>query len=154
LARLTEKQKAERERLIREYARQGYSANYIQQRLGSQGLGMRRKELLRKVKQVKSQVKPKAHGIAVSSYRGKRRVRRARFKMRGKRLAIYGTVGGESRRIELYGSGHALYLAMLGASQHPPRERFLVTSAEDFLDNEFEYLDLSESWDEHPEAES
>ncbi|MEM2999765.1 MAG: hypothetical protein QW674_07230 [Candidatus Bathyarchaeia archaeon] len=152
MSRLTEHEKAKRERLIREYARQGFSANLIQRRLSEQGLGMRRKELLRMVKRIKSEARPKA-AVKISLARAAK-PRRRRLKPIGKRLAIYGTVDGESRRIELSGSGRELYLAMLGASQHPPRERFLVTSAKDFLENEFDYLDLGERWDEHPEAES
>ena len=53
LRKLSKKQKVQRERLIRYYVRKRYSANLIQQKLREKGLGMRRKELLAKVREVK-----------------------------------------------------------------------------------------------------
>jgi len=65
----------------------------------------------------------------------------------GKQIAVYGTVNGESHRIQMYGSGKQLYKAMMLVSQHPPRKQFLTTSAENINENPDKYLDMEEKWD-------
>jgi len=136
----------ERERLIREYVAQGYSANRIQKLLQEKGLGLRRKTLLAKIREVKG-IPKKPHPFKYIP----RKYRRVEVEaILGKRLAIYGTVGGRSRRIEIYGSGRELYQAVRDAIIHPPRERFVICHAKDFQ----KHLDYRSYWDERPAASS
>ena len=156
--------------LIRKLVTKGYSANRIQKELQKRKMGIRRKRLLAYVRQVKGvEKKPTPEKYVPKKYREVRKSeigfipresrsfwrRKPRVYMRlGKRIAVYGTVWGMSRRVEMYGTSRELYEAMLGVSQHPPKERFLVCDARDIIDNPFEYLDLGETWDGHPEVES
>ncbi|MEM2108000.1 MAG: hypothetical protein QXL10_01790 [Candidatus Bathyarchaeia archaeon] len=138
---------AKRRELIREYAGKGYSANRIQRELSKQGLGMQRKRLLAEVRRAKGlSRKPEPQKYVPIKYR-----RSAGFgAYRGKWLAVYGSVDGKSRRIEMVGFGRQLYDAMQVVSRYPPKRRFVKCSAEDapYL------LDYSQVWDERPEAES
>ena len=150
LRKLSKKQKVQRERLIRYYVRKRYSANLIQQKLREKGLGMRRKELLAKVREVKGvPKKPYAERYVPIKYlsRAKRKKRLRKMpKAIAKWIAVYGTVDGKSRRIELGGSGRALYSAMLHVAKHPPKKRFVRCHAIEVP----RYLDYDENWDEHP----
>ncbi|MEM0007532.1 MAG: hypothetical protein QXR89_04600 [Candidatus Bathyarchaeia archaeon] len=148
--RLTESQREQRERLIRYYVGKRYSANFIQHKLREKGLGMRRKELLAKVREVKGVPKrprPEKH-VPIKYLAKAERGRRLRVKPEafGKWIAVYGTVDGKSRRIELGGSGRALYSAMLKVAKHPPKRRFVRCHASEAP----YYLDYDEEWDEHP----
>ncbi|MEM1540248.1 MAG: hypothetical protein QXJ07_02555 [Candidatus Bathyarchaeia archaeon] len=123
--RLTERQIRQRERLIRYYVGKRYSANLIQHKLREKGLGMRRKELLAKVREIKGVPKrlhPEKH-VPIEYLAKAERRRRVRVKPEavGKWIAVYGTVDGKSRCIELSGSGRALYSAMLHVAKHPPK---------------------------------
>lgn len=154
---MTERER-ERERLIREYVAEGYSANMIQRELQKKGLGLRRKVLLAKIREVKGvPKKPHPSKYIPRKYRRvevkpvpKREIPFLRERIWGKRLAVYGTVRGRSRRIEMYGSGRELYNAMLDAVIHPPRERFVICHARDVA----YYLDYGDEWDERPMAVS
>jgi len=128
--RLSERDVKRRERLIKRYVRLGYSANRIQKELQKRGLGMRRQTLLARVREVKIKEYERLYGA--------------------KRLAVYGTVWGEGRRIELYGTGRQLYQAMLDVAVHPPKKRFVVCHAHDAP----RHLDYLFRWDEHPIVET
>ncbi|MEM2789948.1 MAG: hypothetical protein QW236_06395 [Candidatus Bathyarchaeia archaeon] len=134
--RLSEAEVKRRERLIRDYVHRGYSANLIQR----EGLGMRRKDLLKRVREIRESEKAP---MVVT-------VRRARVRWveAGKRIALYGTVGGESRRLEMYGTGRQLYRAMQDAVIHPPKKRFVECHAKEAR----RYLDYWMEWDYRPEV--
>jgi hypothetical protein len=111
------KPSVKRERLIKRYVAEGYSANKIQKELHKQGLGIRRKILLAKIRRIK--------GVP------KRKFRRERVYVAAKWIAVYGTVDGKSRRVELAGSGRQLFRAMLDLAVHPPKKRFVRCAASD-----------------------
>jgi len=134
-----------RDKLIQQYAEKRYSANIIQKKLQEQGLGIRRKELLAKVRAVKGvPKKPKPEIYIPIKYR------KAERGIPAKWIAVYGSVDGTSRRIELAGSGKQLYNAMLDVAKHPPKKRFVKCSASEASN----YLDYEASWDEHPKVKS
>ena len=138
--------------------KQGLSSNKIQKRLQKQHLGMRRKVLLAEIRNAKGQT-PKAnrHKYTPRKYRKRRTpyltTARRQFHI-GRQIAGYGTVHGQSRRIQVYGSGKQLYRVMLLASQHPPRTRFLTIEAENLLSNPWRYLSREEFWDAKPRVDS
>jgi hypothetical protein len=147
--KLSRKDIQKRDRLIRYYAKKRYSANLIQHKLKEKGLGMHRKELLAKVREVKGvPKKPKAEVHIPIKYR-KRKPKRVRV-VPAKWVAVYGTVDGKSRRVELAGSGRQLYKAMLDVAKHPPKKRFVRCSASEVP----YYLDYEDEWDEHPAVRS
>lgn len=146
--KLTKGQISRRERLIRYYVKKRFSANLIQHKLREKGLGMRRKELLAKVRIVKGVAKrlhPERHIPTKYLAKAEER-RRVKPEFIAKWIAVYGAVHGESRRIELGGSGKDLYRAMVEVAKHPPKKRFARCHASEALN----YLDLDEEWDEHP----
>ncbi|MEM3829939.1 MAG: hypothetical protein QXP36_12125 [Conexivisphaerales archaeon] len=140
----SEVKEEEREKVIREGVRRGYSANQIQRELQKRGLGMRRKRLLAVVRRVKG-VRKKPHA---EKYVPKW------ILARGKRVAVYGTVEGQSRRAEIYGKGRSLYQVMQVAVKHPPKKRFLKETANRVLASPKDYFDIRAVWDERPEIES
>ncbi|MGP3705244.1 MAG: hypothetical protein ACKD6O_08150, partial [Candidatus Bathyarchaeota archaeon] len=107
-------------------------------------LGMRRKRLLAVVRRVKG-VRKKPHP---EKYVPKWVL------LKGKRVAVYGTVDGESRRAEVYGKGRELYKVMQVAVKHPPKKRFLKETASSVLASPKGYFDIRAVWDERPEVES
>lgn len=139
---------------IRGYVRQGLSANKIQKRLQKQHLEIRRKILLAEIRKIKRQ-KPKANRYKYTprKYRQYYRYRRRR-PVGLKQIAGYGTVHGQSRRIQVYGNGKQLYSVMQLASQHPPRTRFLTIDAGTLLSNPWKYLSRGEFWDDRPRVDS
>ena len=75
---------------IRTYAKQGYSANKIQKKLKSQGLGIRRKTLLSEVRKIKA-TKPKAQPQKYTPKKYRKRISppaRRPFYF-GKHIAVY-----------------------------------------------------------------
>jgi len=138
--KLTEEQVETRKRLIREYVKKNYSANSIQKELQKKGLGMRRKDLLREVRRFRR--------VAKKSEPEKYIPRKYRLVAPIKQIAVYGTVRGVSRRIEMYGTGGELYSAMVRVSKYPPEKRFVRCHAGVVE----KYLDFDERWDEHPEV--
>lgn len=145
--RLTEEQVKERDRLIREYVKAGYSANRIQKTLSQKGLGMRRKDLLAEIRRVKGvRRKPYVERHIPVKYR--RRV--APPWILEKYVAVYGSVHGISRRVEMKGTGRELYNAMRNVIIHPPRERFIRCHASEVK----HYLDFQKEWDSRPDVES
>lgn len=74
-----------------------------------------------------------------------------------KAVSVYGSCmtdeGVSERRFDIYGRGKELYEAVVQAHSLVPRERFVSVSAEDFLDDPFDY-GTSGYWTEKPEVES
>ena len=141
--KFTEEQIKKREQLIKYYVGRNYSANRIQKELQKKGLGMRRKDLLKRVREIRE----------AKTLRAIPRIPKKRYKARPwfmgrKAIAVYGTVNGKSRRIEMVGSGRQLYNAMLRVAQHPPKYRFVRCRAYEA----HKYLDYREKWDEHPQV--
>lgn len=132
---------------IREYSRQGLSANEIQRRLSRQGMGMRRTVMLQYVREFKRQTQETSVSKNVPyKYR-------LSFSFGGKHVAVYSTVRGKQRRIQVYGNGKQLRRVMVLVSRHPPKQRFLTIDAASLLSNPWRYL--SEGfWDEKPQIES
>jgi hypothetical protein len=122
------------------------TANQIQKDLSQHHMGMRRQKLLGYVREFKGQP-PKAEQL---KYTPETYARVKRMGFFGKQIAVYGTVHGESRRIQMIGSGKDLYNAMMDIARYPPKKRFLTVEA----GNVRYYLDYWESWDEHPEISS
>jgi hypothetical protein len=138
---------------IRDLSGQGKSANEIQRTLSKEQLGIRRTVLLRYVREIKHKAPPKKpEKYAPTKYRVPISPHRALY--RGKYVAVYGTVNGRSRRIQMHGSGRELYEAMIQVSRHPPRKKFLTVSASSISYYPHEFLDMWREWDEHPEAYS
>lgn len=143
---------------IRKYVKQGLSSNKIQKKLQNQHLGIRRKTLLAEIRKAKGQ-KSKANRYKYTprKYRKRKTVypsqARRQFFIR-KQIAGYGTVHGQSRRIQVYGSGKQLQRVMLLASQHPPRTQFLTIYAGTLLSNPWRYLSREEFWDDIPRVDS
>lgn len=151
--KLSESQIRRRDRLIQYYVKKRYSANLIQHELRKRGLGMRRKEFLARVRELRG-VPKRLHPekyvpikyLPSTVKREKVRIKRVKPEVLGKWIAVYGTVGGESRRIELAGSGRDLYNAMTYVARYPPKHRFVQCYASEAP----MYLDFDEEWDEHP----
>lgn len=127
------KAKAEERRIkarvyVRMYVAKGYSANRIQRELQKRGLGFRRKDLLKMVREVRGEEYRRLYAA--------------------KRVALYGAVEGESRRLEIYGSGKQLYRAMQDAVEHPPKKRWVTCHAKEVG----KFLDWFRSWDYRPEV--
>ena len=144
--KLSNEDMQQRDKLIHYYAEKRYSANQIQKKLQEQGLGIRRKELLAKVREVKGVPKKPNPEVYIPI-----KYRRAEKKgIPAKWIAVYGSVDGTSRRIELAGSGKQLYKAMLHVAKHPPKKRFVQCGATDVSN----YLDYEKMWDERPKVKS
>ena len=138
---------------IRQLSRQGKSANDIQRTLQKEHWGMRRTILLSYVREFKHKAPPKkTEKYTPTKYKVPISPHRALY--RGKYVAVYGTVNGKSRRIQIHGSGKELYEAMIQVSRHPPRKKFLTVSASSISLYPQEFLDMWREWDEHPEAYS
>lgn len=134
---------------IKQYSRKGFSANKIQKELSHRHMGLRRTVLLGYVREFKEkQAKPHVEKYAPTKYRPAPRIGFLQ-----KQLAVYGTRHGESKRIQMVGSGSQLYRAMILVSRHPPRKQFLTISAEALLDDPHRYLEGG-NWDAHPETSS
>jgi len=148
------------ERLIRSLTKKGYSANQIQKELQKRGLGIRRKNMLKMIRKYRRTFKkPRVEKHIPRKYRPrvawrKRAVKRPPSVYMPKAIAVYGTVDGESRRIEMHGTGKGLYQAMLLVGKRPPKKRFVQTSANKVILFPREILDFNEEWDEHPEVVS
>jgi len=135
---------------IRELSRQGRSANEIQRQLQKEHLGMKRQRLLKYVREFKGRPAPrKPFKYVPIKYRERRRIRIPR-----KQVAVYGSVNGQSRRVQLYGDGQSLYRAMILVMKRPPRQRFLTIGAGAIVANPPRYLERWRRWDERPKAES
>jgi len=141
--KFTEEQIKKREQLIKYYVGRNYSANRIQKELQKKGLGMRRKDLLKRVREIRE-----AKTLKAIPRIPKKRYKARPWFMGRKAIAVYGTVNGKSRRIEMVGSGRQLYNAMLRVAQHPPKVRFVRCRA----DRAHYFLDYREKWDEHPQV--
>jgi hypothetical protein len=146
------------EAVIRRLVKTGYSSNRIQRELQKRGLGIRRKNMLKMIREAKGvKKKPHAEKHVPRKYRARVTWRRKALTAKPvvympKAVAVYGTVGSESRRIEMSGTGRSLYNAMLYVGKHPPKKRFLRILADKMILFPRRYLDFDEEWDEHPEV--
>jgi len=156
---------------IKAYVKQGYSANMIQKKLKSRGLGIRRKNLLSEVRKVKG-TKPKALPQKYIPKKYRRVTPRARRPVySGKHIAVYryattsrynklakkfGLTKSYSARFEFYGNGKDLAKAVrLALRRIVPRfERpFVECSARAFLRDPYRYGEDGE-WVDRPNIES
>jgi len=144
--------------LICKLVKKGYSSTKIQKALRKRHLGIRRKNMLKIIRKVKGvKKKPHAEKYVPRKYRARVKWRRRALTAKPtvylpKAVAIYGTVGGESRRIEMSGTGRSLYNAMILVDKHPPKKRFLRILADKIILFPRRYLDFDEEWDKHPEV--
>jgi len=111
-------------------------------------------KIIRKVKGVK---KPHAEKYIPRKYRARVRWRRKALTVKPtiylpKPVAVYGTVDGETRRVEMSGTDRSLYNAMACLIKHPPKKRFLRVLADKIVALPRGYLDYEEEWDERPEV--
>lgn len=149
---------AKQKQRVIELAGKGYSANRIQKTLHREHMGMRRKTLLKLVREHKHVPPEKSRVVHREKYIPKkyRKYRRETvgYPLLGKQIAVYGTVNGQSRRVEMSGNGRQLYNAMFIVAKHPPKKRFLVANASKINNYPNVFLDLRREWDEHPEVKS
>jgi len=156
---------------IKAYVKQGYSANKIQKKLKSQGLGIRRTTLLAEVRKVKG-AKPKADRQKYTPKKYRRVAPKARRPVfSGKHIAVYryattqryrklarkaGMPLSYSARFEFYGNGKDLAKAVrLALSGIVPRfeKPHVECSARAFLRNPYRYGEDGE-WVDRPNIES
>jgi len=156
---------------IKGYVKQGYSANKIQKKLKSQGLGIRRTTLLAEVRKVKG-AKPKADRQKYTPKKYRRVAPKARRPVfSGKHIAVYryattkrfrklarklGAPKSYSARFEFYGNGKDLAKAVrLALSGIVPRfeKPHVECSARAFLRNPYRYGEDGE-WVDRPNVES
>jgi len=157
---------------IRTYIKQGYSANKIQKKLKSQGLGIRRQTLLAEVRKLKGK-KPRAQSHKYTPKKYRRRIsppaRRPVYS--GKHIAVYryattsryrvlarklGLPKSYSARFELYGNGKDIAKAVhLALSGFVPRweNPHVECSARAFLANPYKYGEKG-MWVGKPNIES
>ena len=158
-------------RAIRTYVKQGYSANKIQKKLQSRGLGIQRKRLLAEVRRVKG-TEPKAHPQKYTPKKYRRVTPRARRPLfNGKHIAVYryattwrykklakefGLPKSYSARFEFYGNGKDLAKAIrLALSGIVPKweNPHVECSARTFLNNPYKYGEKG-MWVGKPNIES
>jgi len=159
--------KKERIEEIRTYVNQGYSANKIQKKLQSQGLGIQRKRLLAEVRRIKGKPsRTNTFKYTPTKYRQKRRPtfpRRSGWgSWGGKSVAVYLAVKTRrhpkpyNARYEFHGSGKdlngAIRIAFSGIV--PPHEQpFVQCSARNFVNNPYLYGEKG-VWLGRPNVES
>jgi len=148
---------------IRTYVKQGISANKIQKKLQSQGLGIRRKVLLAEVRKLRGK-KKKLHPEKYirGDYRKRVTPKARRPKYAGRHVAVYRYARTlkhrrpYSARFEFYGSGKDLGKAVrLALSGIVPKweNPFVECSARAFLNNPYKYGERGE-WVGKPNIES
>lgn len=140
-------------KIIREGVEKGFSANKIQKILKSKGLGMRRKTLLgwvRKIKGVKK--KPSPSKYVPRKYKVVAKAKRV--KVSRVRVAVYGIVNNEGKRIEIEGNPKAVGKAVALAVKNPPKKKIVHAKAEKLVQKPLVYLNKEEEWDTRPEVES
>ena len=151
--------RATTENRIRIKVQQGKSANQIQRELKSEGIGIRRTTVLAYVREFRGR-KPKAESYKYTprKYLSKERRLHIEHVVKGKHIAIYGTVNGLGKRIEVSGTGKQLFSFLHEAVEHPPRKRFSRLNVDrddlDTIHGRAEHLDLREYWDDKPKIES
>lgn len=140
---------ARRRRLVGGLVRRGYSANRIQGELRKQGIGMRRKDLLKTVRAARK-VKAKPHSARHVPIKYRQWTTQTLF---NKHVTVYGTLDGMHRRAEVSGTGARIQRAMRYLSRHPPRKQFLTISADELSYCPERYL-MEREWDERPTVQS
>jgi hypothetical protein len=129
---------AKKLREIKTYARKGYSANRIQKKMRQRHMGVRRKTILRIVRETKGRPqrpnpekyvrrKYRKSTVAVTAPTRGRSVSYTSFGVKG--LAVY----DGNKRIQMRGTGRDLYNAMKIVVKHPPKEQFLDITASEVL---------------------
>lgn len=119
VTRVPKELEQKRIRIVREMVYEGYSANKIQKALRKMGMGMGWSRLLKLVKL---------------------------FKEKLVQVAVYGTVNGRTRRIEIIGlSGAELYQAVKKAVKYAPKKRFAKVRGKDI-----DKVLSDEEWDDRP----
>jgi len=140
---------------IRTLSRQGKSANEIIRQLRREHRGIRRTTALKYIRRFKGR-KPKTN---VYKYTPRKYLTKEAFKIRGhevgrKHIAIYGRVDGQSRRIEVSGTGHQLMDFLRDAVKHPPKERFVRGDVSTIHGRSKIKLDRRKEWDAKPKIAS
>lgn len=146
--------------IIKEDSQKGHSANYIQKHLKREHRGIRRTQLLTYVREFKGRA-PKAEAhikYTPHKYRGgttyKTHYRIFDHYEKEKYVAVYGRVNGQSRRIEVSGTGKELGDFLSDAIHHPPKERFARGDAGTIHGRAEIKLDYRKTWDRRPRIES
>lgn len=154
---------------ITAYVNKGYSANKIQKKLQSQGLGIQRKKLLAEVRKIKGKA-PKANASKYTPVKYRKRTSEQSVARRsnwnffgGKTVPLYCSAKTKrhpkpySTRYEFhYTSGKTLYKAIkIAFSGIVPRHEhpFVTCSATDFIKNPYFYGEKGE-WVGRPNVES
>jgi hypothetical protein len=135
---------------IRELSKQGKNTNQVQRTLSKEGIGLRRQAMLNYVREARNRpVKANTQIYTPIKFR-------RTFTPYGKSVAVYGTVNGRPKRVQMSGNGKPLYHAMKLVAKHPPAKKlkFLSISANELLRDPKKYLDLEREWDEHPKVKS
>lgn len=133
-----------RERIAR-LSEEDASANRIIKQLRAEGLGYRRKEMLKDIRAYRASrpLKPEAVPVAPTEER-KKHLKVA--------VAIYGTVKGSNKRIEIASTNKKLLgEAVALAIRHPPRERFPTVTAKELYEHPSKYLNMGIGWDDRPD---
>jgi len=140
---------------IRELSRTKKSANKIIRQLRREHRGIRRTTALKYIRRFKGR-KPKTN---VYKYTPRKYLTKEAFKIRGhevgrKHIAIYGRVDGQSRRIEVSGTGYQLMDFIQDAVHHPPKKRFARGNVGTIHGLGELKLDRRKTWDARPTIES
>ena len=151
---------AKKLRAIKIYARKGYSANRIQKRMRRRHIGVRRKTVLRLVRETKGR-RPRPHPEKYVRHRYRkppstithRKPSYAKIVGGAKTISLYGQVGGKARRWQISGDGHRIYQLMPELVRHPPKENFETTDVDTLSRNKDRLMSRS-TWDGRPQIES
>jgi len=140
---------------IRELSRTRKSANEIVRQTRREGIGIRRKTILAYIRGFRG----KAPKKDVYKYIPKKYLTRARriyieHGVKRKHIAIYGKVKGESRRIEVSGTGRQLMDFLHDAVKHPPKQRFVRGDVSTIHGRSRIKLDRRKEWDAKPRITS
>lgn len=141
--------------IIREDTRKGHSANYIQKHLRREHRGIRRQNLLRYVREFRGKApKPHSYKYIPKKYLTRERRLHIELGVKRKHVAIYGRVKGESRRIEVSGTGYQLMDFLRSAVKHPPKQRFVRGDVSTIHGRSRIKLDWRKEWDARPKIAS
>lgn len=135
--------------IIRDDARKGHSANYIQKHLRSEGRGIRRTQLLAYVREFKGKApKKEPYKYTPRKYLTTERRFHIEHDEKQKHVSIYGKVNGINRRFEVSGTGHEIMDFIEDAVKHPPKRRIARIRASRISGRR--ELDYGKEWDKRP----
>ena len=138
---------------IRELSRKGHTANYIQKQLRKEHLGIRRTQLLAYVREFKGKApKKEVYKYTPRKYRARERRIPFEHEVERKYVAIYGSVNGVTKRIEVSGTGYELEDFLRDAVHYPPKKRFVSVSAGRISSRAV--FDRKNEWDKRPQIDS